>query len=123
MATQTKDEVKQLKEQLQAREVQINKMIECMNKLMETAGEKQPKTPATSEEPKKAWWLRNYDANGKYKGDVNKGAYCWSCGFDPKGANHDSKTCKNKKDGHQDNATRNDRKGGRLSNMPAGFQL
>ena len=125
MATQTKDEVKQLKEQLQAREVQINKMIECMNKLMESAGEKQPKTPATPEEPKKSWWVDqpNYDANGKYKGDVNKGAYCWSCGFDPKGKNHDSKTCKKKKDGHQDNATRNDRKGGRLSNMPAGFQL
>ncbi len=126
MATQKKDEVKQLKEQFQAREVQINKMIECMNKLMETAGDKQPKTLATPEAPTKNWWtknLRNYDADGKYKGEVNKGGYCWSCGLDPKGKNHDSKTYKNKKDGHQDNATRNDRKGGRLSNKPAGFQL
>ena len=34
MAAQTKDEVKQLKEQLQARDAQIDKLMECMNKIL-----------------------------------------------------------------------------------------
>jgi hypothetical protein len=122
MATQMKDEVKQLKEQLQARDVQINKMMECMNKLMEATGDKKPKTPAT---PTRHWktGLRNYNVDGNYKGEVNKGGYCWSHGFNPKGKTHDSKTCKHKKEGHQDDATRSDQKGGRTYNSPPGFQL
>ena len=45
MAAQTKDEVKQLKEQLQARDTQIDKLMECMNKLLEDTYDKKPKTP------------------------------------------------------------------------------
>jgi hypothetical protein len=41
----------------------------------------------------------------------NMGAYCWSCGFHPMGANHTSATCIKKKDNHKDGATWSKRMG------------
>jgi hypothetical protein len=35
----------------------------------------------------------------------NMGAYCFSCGFHPMGANHNSTMCIKKKDNHKDGAT------------------
>ena len=35
----------------------------------------------------------------------NMGAYCWTCGHHPVGANHTSVTCKSKREGHNDLAT------------------
>ena len=53
----------------------------------------------------------------------NQGAYCWTCGFNPVGAGHTSKTCKNKAAGHDDTATVNDRKGGSTANKPSDMTL
>jgi hypothetical protein len=35
----------------------------------------------------------------------NMGAYCWTCGHHPVGANHTSVTCTRKSEGHNDLAT------------------
>ena len=54
----------------------------------------------------------------------NVGGYCHSCGFDPVGKGHCSKTCKKKcQPGHKDNATINDRMGGSVAFKPEGFSL
>ena len=42
----------------------------------------------------------------------NMGAYCWSHGHHPVGANHTSHTCTQKKQGHVDDATATNRKSG-----------
>ncbi len=42
----------------------------------------------------------------------NMGAYCWSHGFHPVGANHTSATCIKKMDNHKDNATWSECMGG-----------
>jgi hypothetical protein len=44
----------------------------------------------------------------------NMGAYCHSHGFHPVGANHNSTTCKRKKDGHNSAATWTNRLGGNM---------
>lgn len=48
----------------------------------------------------------------------NKGGYCWTHGFNPNGKVHDSKSCKNKADGHKDGATKTDRQDGSVANKP-----
>ena len=55
----------------------------------------------------------------------NIGEYCFSCGFDPIGKGHTSKMCKSKKKlaGHDETATRTDRKGGSVANKPVDFSL
>jgi hypothetical protein len=55
----------------------------------------------------------------------NIAGYCYSCGFDPIGKGHTSKTCKskNKLAGHDEAATKTDRKGGSVANKPADFVL
>ena len=48
---------------------------------------------------------------------TDRGGYCWSHGYlvDPR---HNSKNCRNKKPGHQDNATRADNMGGSQHGKP-----
>ena len=50
---------------------------------------------------------------------ANMGAYCWTCGYNPIGKGHTSKTCKNKAPGHKDEATVANRMGGSEANKPA----
>ena len=53
----------------------------------------------------------------------NTGGYCHSCGFEPIGKGHTSMTCKNKKEGHVDAATKGNRQGGSVAHKPADFTL
>ena len=41
----------------------------------------------------------------KWKFNRNMGGYCHSCGYHPIARTHTSKTCKSKKEGHDDDAT------------------
>ena len=61
---------------------------------------------------------RNNNKNGKYRqatkvadDECDPDGYCWSHGFRVK-RGHDSKTCYLRKNGHQEDATRTDNKGG-----------
>jgi hypothetical protein len=68
----------------------------------------------TSQKPQAKLKVKDED---KPKGDDNKnnkfvwrfnrnmGGYCHSCGYHPVGRIHTSKTCKTKKEGHDDDAT------------------
>ncbi len=120
MASQTKDEVKQLKEQIQAREAQIDKLMECMNKVLPAKGGKAPMEPKKIRPGSKP-----YDNDGNYVGPISKGCYCWSHGFDPRCENHNSKTCLefHRKPGHKEDAAQTDRKGGSTRNAPPEFEL
>ena len=49
----------------------------------------------------------------------DRGRYCWTHGY-LVAPHHTSKTCKSKKPGHQDDATREDNKGGSQYGKPTG---
>ena len=61
--------------------------------------------------------LENYKQKPRPK-PTDRGGYCWTHGYlvDPR---HNSKNCKKKKPGHQDNATRDNNMGGSQYGKPS----
>ena len=82
----------------------------------ERAVREKTKAATTGEEKQRPEWLIKL---------CNIGGYCYSCGFDPIGKGHTSKTCKSKTKlaGHDEAATKCDRRGGSVANKPADFVL
>jgi hypothetical protein len=91
--------------QILAMTVQIKLLTDTVTALMKSFGNKENAPPNTGN--------TNLGSNPcQFNWTRNMGAYCWLHGHHPVGAKHTSRTCSKKKEGHINNATAMDCKGG-----------
>jgi hypothetical protein len=64
-----------------------------------------PAAPGKPKDGKKPKESDEKNDTRKFRFNRNMGGYCHSCGYHPITRKHDSKTCKTKKEGHDNDAT------------------